>query len=179
MIKAERKHLMTGRAVRYFRSFGYRTRTSWSRRRRVVGKAEHLSKGANPRFVVTSLDAEQFDKRELYEDLYCARGEMENRIKEQQLDLFGTRTSCTRFRANHVRLWMSLAAHLLIVLLRERALAGTELAHAQASTIRLKLLKIGALVSVSARRIYIRLSSTFSLRPLFRTAIARTRAVQV
>lgn len=175
MAKAKAKHEKTGRAAREFRSFRYETLNSWSRKRRVVGKAEYLSKGPNPRFVVTSLPSSQFGKRALYEDLYCARGEMENRIKEQQLGLFGTRTSCHRFRPNHIRVWLSLAAQLLIVLLRERALVGTELAKAQAGTLRVRLLKIGAIISVSVRRVCIRLSSAFPRQALFRLAMQQIR----
>ncbi len=106
MEQARREHLQTGKSARRFRSFVFRTRKSWRRSRRVVGKAEYLSKGANPRFVVTSLAASEYEKQFLYEELYCARGEMENRIKEQQLDLFGDRASCHTFRGNEVRLWV-------------------------------------------------------------------------
>ncbi len=175
MEQAKREHLQTGKPARRFRSFLYRTLDSWSRRRRVVGKAEYLSKGANPRFVVTSLPAVEYEKRYLYEELYCARGEMENRIKEQQLDLFGDRASCHTFRGNEIRLWLSMAAHLLIVGLRRLALAGTELASAQASTLRVKLFKIGALVTVSVRRVYVRLSSAFPMQELLMTALRRLR----
>lgn len=171
--QARRQHLTTGEPARVFRDFRYRTRSSWSRKRRVVGKAEYLAKGANPRFVVTSLSASEFEKRYVYEELYCARGEMENRIKEQQLDLFGDRASCHQFRGNHVRLWLSMAAQWLVVGLRQMALRGTELASAQAGTLRTKLLKIGALVTVSVRRVYVRLSSAFPLKSLFASALTR------
>ena len=176
--KAERKFQRTGRAARYFRSFRYRTLKSWSRPRRVVGKAEYLPKGRNPRFVITSLRGAVIGPKLLYEQLYCARGEMENRIKEQQLDLYGDRASCHRFRANHVRLWLALAAQLLVVAVREYALHGTELARAQASTLRVRLFKIGALVTISVRRVYVRLSSAFPLRTLFADAIERIRALR-
>jgi len=176
MEQARRSYLQTGQPARRFRSFGYRTRTSWSRRRRVIGKAEYLAKGANPRFVVTSLPASEYEKRYVYEELYCARGEMENRIKEQQLDLFGDRASSHTFRGNEVRLWLSMAAQLLIVGLRRLALGGSELAKAQASTLRVRLLKVGALVTVSVRRIYVRLSSAFPLQNLFTHAVVRLRA---
>ena len=109
----------TGQAARVFKEFTYQTRKSWSRERRVVGKAEHLAKGSNPRFVVTSLSAEELDARSLYEDLYCARGEMENRIKEQQLCLFADRTSCATMRANQLRLWLSSVAYTLLAALRQ------------------------------------------------------------
>jgi len=173
MEKARREHLQTGKSARRFRSFQYRTRASWSRKRRVIGKAEYLSKGANPRFIVTSLSASEWEKQGLYEKLYCARGEMENRIKEQQLDLFGNRASCHTFRGNEIRLWLSMAAHLLIVGLRRLALDGTALARAQAATLRVKLLKIGALVTVTARRVYVRLSSAYPLQSLLSTALER------
>ena len=139
----------------------------------MVGKAEHLDKGPNPRFVVTSLSAREFEKQYLYEELYCARGEMENRIKEQQLDLFGDRASCHTFRGNAIRLWFSMAAHRLIVTVRTIGLAGTALGTAQAETLRTKRVKIGALISVSVRRLYVRLSSTFPRKQLFTMALAR------
>ena len=112
----------------------------------------------------------------LYEDLYCARGEMENRIKEQQLDLFGDRASCHTFRGNHIRSWFSMAAQWLIVTVRTIGLEGTELARAQAGTIRTKLFKVGAIVAVSVRRIYVRLSSAFPRQRLFCRALARLAA---
>jgi hypothetical protein len=158
----------TREASRVFKDFRYRTLDSWSRTRRVVGKAEHLAKGANPRFVVTSLPASQWSTRSLYEDLYCARGEMENRIKEQQLCLFADRTSTHWFRANQIRLLFSSAAYILMDGLRRLALQGTQLARARCDTIRLKLLKIGAWVAVSARRVVVALSSAYPLQELFR-----------
>jgi len=173
MERARRAYLRTGEPARYFADLRYRTLKTWTRARRVVGKAEHLAKGENPRFVVTSLAASEFEKRYLYEDLYCARGEMENRIKEQQLDLFGDRASCHTFRGNAIRLWLSMAAHLLIVTVRKVGLAGTELASAQAGTLRTRLFKIGALVSVSVRRLYVRLSSAFPRKRLLTLALAR------
>lgn len=166
MEQARREHLKSGQPTRRFRDFRYQTRTTWSRKRRVVGKAEYTAKGANPRFVVTSLPARHFEKRYLYEELYCARGEMENRIKEQ-LSLFGERASCHTFRGNEQRLWWAMAAHLLIVVLRETGLNKTAMASAQATTIRTRLLKIGALVKVSVRRLYIRMSTAFPLQALF------------
>ena len=113
MHEAKLQFEATGRPSRVFKDFTYQTRKSWSRERRVVGKAEHLAKGSNPRFVVTSLSAEELDARTLYEDVYCARGEMENRIKEQQLCLFADRTSCATMRANQLRLWLSSVAYTL------------------------------------------------------------------
>jgi len=175
MAKAKVSDEKSGRSARIFASFQYRTLKTWSRSRRVIGKAEYLAKGPNPRFIVTSLPGRYLPKSDSTKDLYCARGEMENRIKEQQLDLFGDRTSCTGFRANHVRTWLSFAAHLLVVLLRKRALYGTELENAQASTLRLKLLKIGALVTLSVRRLHVRLSTAFPLQSLMRLAMSRLR----
>jgi hypothetical protein len=148
----------TGQASRVFKDFTYRTRRSWSRERRVVGKAEHLSKGSNPRFVVTTLTKEEVDARTLYEERYCARGEMENRIKEQQMCLFADRTSCATMRANQLRLWMSSVAYTLLVALRQFGLQGTEMSQSRCDTIRLKLLKIGALVRTTVRRVWISMS---------------------
>ena len=157
----------TGRPARRFKDFTDRTRTSWSRARRVVGKAEHLAKGPNPRFVVTSLPAEARDARALYERDYCARGEMENRLKEQQLCLFADRTSCLTMRADQVRLYLSTVAYVVMRALREHGLTGTALARAQCGTIRLALFKIGALVRVSVRRVAVALSGAYPFRELF------------
>jgi DDE family transposase len=157
----------TGKAARLFKEFSYRTRKSWSRERRVIGKAEHLEKGSNPRFVVTSLPAEKFAAQELYEREYCGRGDMENRIKEQQLCLFADRTSCQTLRANQLRLAFSTVAYILMRALREFGLKGTALEAAQADTIRLKLLKIGAVVRVTVRRVWIALSEAYPWRELF------------
>jgi hypothetical protein len=149
----------TRQPARRFRELRYQTRQSWSRRRRVVAKAEHTGDKSNPRFVVTSLDASAWPARALYERLYCARGEMENRIKEAQLDLFADRLSTATFRANQLRLWLASAAYVLMHALRRIGLAGTALARACAGTIRLKLLKIGAIVTLSVRRVRLALSS--------------------
>jgi hypothetical protein len=157
----------TGQASRVFKDFTYQTRKSWSRERRVVGKAEHLFKGNNPRFVVTSLPSEEVDARALYEDVYCARGEMENRIKEQQLCLFADRTSCATMRANQLRLWTSSVAYTLLVALRQFGLQGTEMAQARCDTIRLKLLKLGALVRTTVRRVWISLSESRPYQRVF------------
>ncbi len=157
--QAKREHERTGEPARVFKDFTYKTRTSWSRRRRVVGKAEHLPAGPNPRFVVTSIPKQDTDARALYEDLYCARGDMENRIKEQQLDLFSDRTSTATMRANQIRLWFSSVGYVLLHALRRLGLQGTTLAKAQCHTIRLKLLKIGARVRVTVRKIWVSLAS--------------------
>ena len=160
----------TGQAARVFKDFIYQTRKSWSRERRVVGKAEHLAKGANPRFVVTSLSAEELEARMLYEDLYCARGEMENRIKEQQMCLFADRTSCATMRANQLRLWLSSVAYTLLTALRQFGLQGTQMATARCDTIRLKLLKLGALVRTTVRRVWISLSESCPYQSVFAQA---------
>ena len=146
--------------ARRFADFFWRTRDSWSRARRVVAKAEHLPQGPNPRFVVTSLAA-AIDARTLYEDIYCARGEVENRIKEQQLDLFADRTSAATLRANQLRLWFASFAYVLLEAVRRIGLRHTQFASATCGTIRLKLLKIGAQVRKSARRIKVAMASAF------------------
>ena len=133
----------------------------------MVAKAEHLDKGANPRFVVTSIDKEQIDAQALYEGLYCARGDMENRIKEQQLWLFADRTSTGKMRANQLRLYFSSVAYLLMQALRRVGLRGTEMAAAQCQTIRLKLLKIGAHVKVTIRKVWVSLAGGYPYVDLF------------
>jgi len=148
----------TQRPARRFKELVYRTRKSWCRARRVVAKAEQTGDKANPRFIVTSLSMQPWPARELYEDFYCARGECENRIKEAQLNLFADRLSAATFRANQLRLWLASAAYVLMHALRRVGLAGTALARACANTIRLKLLKIGAVVSVSVRRVRLAMS---------------------
>jgi hypothetical protein len=160
----------SGHAARRFKDFLWTTRDSWTRRRRVVGKAEHTPKGSNPRFVVTSLTAQDHDARALYEDVYCARGEMENRIKEQQLDLFADRTSAATMRANQLRLWFASMAYVLLDALRRIGLAGGRFADATCGTIRLKLLKIGALVRLSVRRLKVAMTSVFPYRDDYRRA---------
>ena len=158
----------TGVPARMFSELRYRTLDSWSRERRVVAKAEHLGDKSNPRFVVSTLSKERYDARALYEDLYCARGDMENRIKEQQLDMFADRTSAHTMRANQLRLWFSSVAYVLMNLLRHFGLRGTELEGAQVGTIRLKLLKLGAMVRVSVRRVVLSLSAAAPVRDVFR-----------
>ena len=164
------------KASRVFKDFVYQTRRSWSRQRRVVGKAEYLAMGANPRFLVTSLSSQIWAAQALYEKLYCARGEMENRIKEQQLCLFADRTS-THFEAsNQVRLWFSSVAYTLLNELRRLGLEGTELAKARCDTIRSKVLKIGAQVRVTVRRVWIHLSSSHPYAALFARIVSQLRA---
>lgn len=165
-----------GEAVRAFAELTYRTQKSWSRERRVVAKAEHLVKGSNPRFVVTSLSVERYAAQALYEEVYCARGEMENRIKEQQLCLFADRTSCRTMRANQLRLWLSSVAYVLMQTLRERALPETPLAQARCDTIRLKLFKIGALVRTTVRRVWFSYAESYPYRTWFVRAWENLRA---
>ena len=158
--------------VRLFTDLSYRTQKSWSRKRRVVAKAEVLPRGPNPRFVVTSLSARDYPAQPLYEQIYCARGEMENRIKEQQLDLFADRTSTRSFRANQLRLLMTSFAYVLVDGLRRGALQSTCLARATVGSIRLKLLKIGAQVTTSVRRIKVSMASGCPYQREFRLAWA-------
>jgi len=154
----------TRQPARLFREFPYRTLDSWSRARRVIAKSEHLDKGANPRFVVTTLPGEP---RRLYEQVYCARGEMENRIKEQQLSLFADRTSAATMRANQIRLWFSSVAYLLMQALRRLALKGTPMEKARCDTIRLKLLKIGAQVKITVRKVWVSLAEGCPYQEIF------------
>ena len=160
--QARRRFAKTGTAARVFADFRYRTRKSWPRARRVVAKAEYLAKGANPRFVVTSLRAEQAPAQQLYETIYCARGEMENRIKEQQLGLFTDRTSTAELRSNQIRLYFSSVAYCVLEALRWLGLAGTKMARAQCTTIRLRLLKIAARIRITARKVWISLATGYA-----------------
>jgi hypothetical protein len=166
--QARQQFQTTKQPSRVFADLSYQTWQSWSRVRRVVAKAEHLNKGANPRFIVTSISAEERDAQTLYEQDYCARGEMENRIKEQQLHLFADRTSAGTMRANQIRLFFSSIAYVLLDTLRRLGLCGTDLAQAQCQTIRLKLLKIGALVQVTVRKVWVRLASSCPYAEVFR-----------
>jgi hypothetical protein len=165
--KARRKFKKTGKAARRFRNLKYRTLSTWSKKRRVVAKAEHLPDGANPRFVVTTIEKSETGARAIYEDLYCARGNMENRIKEQQMGLFSDRTSSHTLRANQLRLWFSGLAYVLMHELRRIGLKNTELMSAQAWTIREKLFKIGAVVTISFRRIRLAMASSYPWRETF------------
>jgi len=159
LVAAEAESLAQGGSARRFADVFWTTRQSWSRERRVVAKAEHLAKGPNPRFLVTSLSTEQIDGQTLYEQIYCARGEMENRIKEQQLDLLADRTSAATMKANQLRLWFASFAYVLIAALRRIGLRHTPFANATCGTIRLKLLKIGAQVRISVRRVKFAMAS--------------------
>jgi len=171
--EAAQEARLTGRPARRFKDFMWTTLTSWSRRRRVVAKAEWTQGEANPRFVVTSLRPDEHMARSLYETVYCARGEMENRIKECQADLFADRTSSATLRANQLRLWFASMAYVLLCALRRIGLAHTEFANATCATLRLKLLKIGALVTISVRRIKIAMASAYPWRQEWALAHAR------
>lgn len=167
MAQARDEAVSTGQPSRSYKELEYRTLESWSRSRRVVGKAEHLVGKPNARFVVTSLGIEEFPAKSLYEDVYCGRGDMENRIKEQKTFLFSGRTSAATMRANQLRLWFSSVAYMMMSALRRLGLKDTDLATAQSDTIRLKLFKIGARVRVTARKIWVSLSSSYPLAALF------------
>jgi hypothetical protein len=173
MQRARLRYGSTGQPAKLYEELRYRTKDSWSRERRVVAKAEYIAGKENPRFVVTSLSRSRWATRRLYEELYCARGEMENRIKEQQLYLFADRTSAATMRANQLRLWLSSVAYVLMHELRQRALGGGELARAQCHSIRTKLLKIGARVVVSTRRIVVHLASGYPYQDLYAMALSR------
>jgi hypothetical protein len=173
--QARRQWEQTQRPARVFVEFEHETVSgTWSRRRRVVAKAEHIDGKANPRFVVTSLEAEVWEARQLYEDLYCARGDMENRIKEQFM-LFADRVSAATMRANQLRLYLSVMAYSLGCGLRRLGLKATQLAQAQISTIRLRLLKIGAQIRVTVRKVWVQMSSSFPLQDLFAQALQPLR----
>jgi len=165
--EAEERCAESGKAERVYEELRYRTRKSWSRSRRVIGKAEITQHGRNPRFIVTSLSVDEMEGQRLYEEIYCARGDMENRIKEQQLDLFATRTSGRLMRVNQIRLWLSSLAYSLIEALRRLGLQGTALANAYCGTIRLRLLKIGARIRVSVRRVWVSLASSHPAEAVF------------
>ena len=168
----------TGKPARVFSEFPYQTRKrrsgGWERERRVVAKAEHIDGKENPRFVVTSLTTEPWTAKALYEELYCARGDMENRIKEQ-FSLFADRVSSETMRANQLRMYLSAMAYILVSGLRRLGLHGTELAQAQISTIRTKLLKIGAQIRVTVRKIWISMSSSYPWQSVYQQVWANLR----
>jgi len=175
-LRARERAVLCGGHTREFADLRYRTLDSWSRERRVVGKAEILGDKDNPRFIVTNLSAQTHAAAPLYEQVYCGRGEMENAIKEHQLDLFGERLSCHGFASNEVRLLLASFAQLLLERLRTIGLAGTALARATAGTIRLQLLKLAAQVTVSVRRVHIRFASAFARQTEFAQAHAQLAA---
>ena len=178
LIQAEEEAERTGKPARRYKDFRWSTLESWSRRRRVIAKAEWTGGEPNPRFVVTSLKPREVSARHLYEQVYCARGEMENRIKECQGDLFADRTSAATMRANQLRLWFASMAYVLLCALRRLGLKHTPFAQATCGTIRLKLLKIGARVSISARRVRIAMASACPSAPEWRLAFARLIAAR-
>jgi len=179
LAQARARHCLSGAAsVRQFTAFEYQTRQSWTRPRRVIGKAEVMNAGENPRFVVTNLPAQgfpddaqeeqsRFSPARLYEELYCARGDMENLLKQQVLDLRADRMSTHYLASNQFRLWEAMFAYLLLERLRTQGLAGTELERATSGSLRIKLLKIAAQVRVSVRRVYVQMSSAYPLQALF------------
>jgi hypothetical protein len=170
MHQATQQWKQTAVPARVFSEFSYRTKRTkkggWDRERRVVAKAEHIDGKENPRFVVTSLSQEQRSAQELYEELYCARGDMENRIKEQ-FTLFADRVSSETMRGNQMRLYLSAVAYVLVTGLRRLGLRATELAEAQVSTIRTKLLKIGAQIRVTVRKVWISMASSYPYQNLY------------
>jgi hypothetical protein len=172
MAIVETRYEQSRQANRVYRELAYRTLNSWSAERRVVAKAEHLEKGSNPRFVVSNLSVEEYGGQALYEQLYCGRGDMENRIKEQQLYLFADRTSAQTMRANQLRLWFASFAYILLQQVRRIGLEATGLAKAQCHNLREKLLKIGAQIRVSVRRFVISFSSAYPYQDIF-TACCR------
>ena len=170
LVEARDESQASGQPARRFKELIWSTRKSWSRQRRVIAKAEWTKGEANPRFIVTSLTAADGDGRRLYEEVYCARGEMENRIKECQIDLFADRTSTATMKANQLRLWFASMAYVLVDSLRRIALQATDLADATCGTIRRKLFKIGALVTISVRRIKLAMASGCPYKAIFATA---------
>ncbi len=177
MTQAQALFEQTRQAARLFKDFTYQTLESWSCARRVVGKAEYLDKGPNPRFVVTNLSPEKQAAQRLYENIYCARGEMENRIKEQQLYLFADRTSAATMRANQLRLWFSSIAYTLLQALRRLGLKETALETAQCHSIRLKLLKIGAQIRVTVRKVWVSLAEGYPYQHIFAEVFRRLQAI--
>jgi len=174
--EAEKESKESAKPARRFKDMLWRTRKSWSKERRVIGKAEWTQGEENPRFIVTSLSKDYGDARRLYEEVYCARGEMENRIKECQLDLFADRTSAATMQANQLRLWFASMAYVLVESIRRLALKATEFAQATCGTIRRKLFKIGALVTVSVRRIRFAMASGCPYKGAFAAAHRALRA---
>lgn len=185
LAEARTRHCLSGAGVRVFAEFEYQTRQTWSQSRRVVGKAEVGVLGDNPRFLVTNLPAKGFKGEDrarfvpvrLYEEVYCARGEMENRLKQQTLDLQADRMSTHHLASNQLRLWLATFAYLLLERLRALGLAGTDLARATAGSVRLKVLKVAAQVRVSVRRVYVQLNSAYPWPELLRHCHRRLLAL--
>lgn len=187
LAEARRRHCLCGSSVREFAEFEYQTQRTWSRARRLVGKAEVSALGDNPRFVVTNLPAKgfkgeksaRFHPAPLYEELYCGRGEMENQLKQQTLDLQADRLSSHHLASNQLRLWLATFAYLLLERLRALGLAGTDLARATVGSVRLKLLKVAAQVRVSVRRVYVQMNSAYAWPEIFRHCHRRLMALGV
>ena len=177
MAAARQLQQASGKAGRQFQELRYRTLESWSCERRVVAKVESLPRGENPRFIVTSVAVTEWEGRRLYEEVYCARGDMENRIKEQQLGLFADRTSSSQMQANQLRLYFSAFAYVMVQTLRRVGLVGTKLARAQCWTLRVKLLKIGAQIRVTTRKVWLSFSESYPYAALLRTVLARMQAL--
>lgn len=175
--KACAEYAQTKQPATWYRSLCYKTLESWTRFRRVVAKVAYASEGFSLRFVVTSLPTRQFPPSQVYTQQYCQRGEMENRFKEQQLELFSDRTSTHTFKGNQLRLWFSSLAYVLMNDLRQSCLATTELAQAQVGTIRTKLLKLGARVLISVRRIQIAISTGCPFQAVFATAYQKLQTL--
>jgi hypothetical protein len=173
---AAEPYRQTGQAARIFKEFSSQTGASWARARRVVAQAEHLEKGAHPRLVVTSLPSQEWAAQALYEELYCARGEMENRIKEQRM-LFADRTRTAYLRSNQIRLYFSSVSYSLMQALRRLGLQGTDWAQAQCTTLRLKLLKMGALIRITVRKVWVSMAEGYPYAERFRQVYARLQAV--
>jgi len=173
MALAKALHQCSDESSRVFKDFCYSTLKTWRWQRRVIGKAEYLAKGENPRFIVTSFTKDQYEAKQLYEKIYCARGDMENRIKEQQLMLFADRTSTHKMRSNQIRLYFSSIAYIVVQSLRRLCLVGTEMAKAQCDTIRLKILKIGARIQVTVRKVWIRLATGYPYKDLWSQILNR------
>jgi Transposase DDE domain group 1 len=175
LAEAEQQFEATQQPVRIFVEFAHKTlKGAWNKDRRVVAKAEHLNGKSNPRFIVTSLEAERWDKQKLYEELYCGRGDMENRIKEQFV-LFADRVSVSTMRGNQLRIYLSVIAYTLMNGLRRLGLQATSMASAQVGTIRLKLLKIGALIQVTVRKVWVRMASSYPYQALFSQVLQQLR----
>lgn len=177
MDQARQRYETSGQSARVFKDFRYQTLNSWSCERRVVGKAEYLEKGENPRFIVSSIAMDEQDARGLYENFYCARGDMENRIKEQQLDMFADCTPTYEIRTNQLRLTFASFAYVLVQTLRRLGLEGTQLSKAQCDTIRLKLFKIGAQVRISVRRVWIAFSESYPYADLFQQILLKLQRI--
>ena len=177
MAQAKQQYETTEQAARVFKDFRYQTLDSWSCERRVVGKAEYLEKGENPRFIVSSIAVEDQDARGLYENFYCARGDMENRIKEQQLDMFADCTPTHEIRTNQLRLMFASFGYVLVQTLRRLGLEGTELAKAQCGTIRLKLFKVGAQIRISLRKVWIAFSESYPYADIFRQILIKLQRI--